>query len=225
GETIALVPTMGALHDGHLALVDKAAEAATHTVVSIFVNPAQFGPTEDLDRYPRDEEADLRRLREKRVNLVWAPSVSEMYPEQFSTTINPGSSAEGLETTFRPHFFQGVATVVMKLFQQVRPDFALFGEKDYQQLCVVRQLVRDLNVPTGIIAVPTMREPDGLALSSRNAYLSPDERNIAPHLYQAIMDVAAAARTGDLEALKQEAAAKLISHGFREVDYVEVRDA
>src|SRR5690606_19847532 len=146
-------------------------------------------------------------------------------PEQFSTTINPGSSAEGLETTFRPHFFQGVATVVMKLFQQVRPDFALFGEKDYQQLCVVRQLVRDLNVPTGIIAVPTMREPDGLAASSRKAHLTPDEPIVAPHATQATMVVAAAVRAVELEALKMEAAAKLISHGFVEVDYVEVRDA
>lgn len=225
GETIALVPTMGALHAGHLALVEKAAGAAGRTVVSIFVNPAQFGPAEDLDRYPRDEEADLQRLRDNRVDLVWAPSVAEMYPEHFSTAITPGSAAQGLETTFRPHFFQGVATVVMKLLQQVRPDFALFGEKDYQQLCVVRQLVRDLDVAAEILAVRTMREPDGLALSSRNAYLSPAEREIAPRLYQAITDLAAAARTGNLDALTKDAVDKLVNHGFRAVDYIEVRDA
>lgn len=223
--TVALVPTMGALHAGHMALVEQAAQTARHTVVSIFVNPAQFAPHEDLDRYPRDEAGDLERLRHSGVDLIWAPSVEEMYPETFSTHVAPGSAAHGLETEIRPHFFQGVATVVLKLLNQVAPDFALFGEKDYQQLCVVRQLVRDLDLPTEIVGVPTMRETDGLALSSRNAYLSPDEREIAPHLYRLICEVADAAPAGNLDALCAEAAKNLITRGFTKVDYVEVRDA
>lgn len=224
-ETVALVPTMGALHDGHMALVDKATQAARRTVVSIFVNPTQFAPHEDLDRYPRNEAADIDRLREKRVDLVWAPAVSEMYPEGFSTYVAPGSAALGLETDFRPHFFQGVATVVLKLLNQVAPSLAFFGEKDYQQLCVVRQMVRDLDVPTEIIGVPTIREKDGLALSSRNAYLSRQEREIAPHLYRTISEVADRASSEDLGALEAEAARKIIALGFDKVDYVSVRDA
>lgn len=223
--TVALVPTMGALHAGHMALVDAAAQAARHTIVSIFVNPGQFAPNEDLDRYPRDEAGDLALLSEKNVDLVWAPSVSEMYPEGFSTSVTPGSAAKGLETDFRPHFFQGVATVVLKLLNQAAPDFALFGEKDYQQLCVVRQFVRDLDVPTQILGMPTTREADGLALSSRNAYLSPAERGIAPELYRTICDVAAAAPAENVEALSAAAISRLTEKGFTKVDYVEVRDA
>lgn len=223
--TVALVPTMGALHAGHMALVEQAARTARHTVVSIFVNPAQFAPNEDLDRYPRDEAGDLDRLRHCGVDLIWAPSVEEMYPQTFSTSVTPGSAAHGLETEFRPHFFQGVATVVLKLLNQIAPDFALFGEKDYQQLCVIRQLVRDLDVATEIVGVPTMRETDGLALSSRNAYLSPDERAIAPHLYRLICEVADAAPAGNLDTLCADAAKNLIARGFTKVDYVEVRDA
>lgn len=225
GEPIALVPTMGALHAGHIALVQAAKKAAKHTIVSIFVNPAQFAPNEDLARYPRDEDGDIGRLRENAVDMVWAPSVEEMYPEGYSTYITAGSTANGLETDFRPHFFRGVATIVLKLLNQVAPDYVTFGEKDYQQLCVVRQMVRDLNVPTEIIPVPTVREKDGLALSSRNAYLAPREREIAPHLHRTIVEVAKAAKTGNLGVIRADAAMKLLTLGFNKVDYVEVRDA
>ena len=224
-ESIALVPTMGALHSGHMALVEAATGAARRTVVSIFVNPAQFAPHEDLDRYPRDEAADLKRLDEHSVDLVWAPSVAEMYPDGFSTYVMPGSASQGLETDFRPHFFQGVATVVLKLFNQVAPDLTFFGEKDYQQLAVVKQVARDLNLTVEVKGVPTAREKDGLALSSRNVYLSPREREIAPELYRVISDVAANAHSGDLSALAAEATDKLTAAGFDKVDYVEIRDA
>ncbi|MCV0368611.1 MAG: pantoate--beta-alanine ligase [Filomicrobium sp.] len=224
-EPIALVPTMGALHAGHISLVQAAKRAAKHTIVSIFVNPTQFAPNEDLDRYPRDEDGDVGRLRENEVDMVWAPPAEEMYPEGYSTYVSAGSTANGLETDFRPHFFQGVATIVLKLLNQVAPDYVTFGEKDYQQLCVVRQMVRDLNVPTEIIAVPTVREKDGLALSSRNAYLAPREREVAPHLHRTIYEVADAAKTGNLGVLRADAAMKLLSLGFNKVDYVEIRDA
>lgn len=224
-EPIALVPTMGALHAGHISLVQAAKRAAKHTIVSIFVNPTQFAPNEDLDRYPRDEDGDVGRLRENEVDMVWAPPAEEMYPEGYSTYVSAGSTANGLETDFRPHFFQGVATIVLKLLNQVAPDYVTFGEKDYQQLCVVRQMVRDLNVPTEIIAVPTVREKDGLALSSRNAYLAPREREVAPHLHRTICEVAEAAKTGNLGVLRADAAMKLLSLGFNKVDYVEIRDA
>lgn len=226
GERIALVPTMGALHAGHIALVEKARAIADRTVVSIFVNPTQFAPHEDLRRYPRSEEDDLKQLSEHGVDLAWAPSVEEMYPEEFSTRIMPGSAAEGLETDFRPHFFCGVATIVAKLFNQVRPDYAVFGEKDYQQLIVVKQLARDLNMGLDVVAVPTVREKDGLALSSRNAYLSDSERAVAPKLKIVLSEVAEAAAHGTSVAhLKAEAQVRLLMLGYSKVDYVEVRDA
>ena len=194
GHKIALVPTMGALHAGHLALVRRAGELAERTIVSIFVNPGQFAPHEDLARYPRDEAGDLGKLAAESCHLVWAPTAAEMYPEGFATRIQPAGAAQGLESDFRPHFFGGVTTVCAKLFGAATPDVAVFGEKDYQQLCVVRQMVRDLNMPLAIIGVPTTREADGLALSSRNVYLSADERKIAPALNRVLRDVAAKAR-------------------------------
>jgi pantoate--beta-alanine ligase len=193
--------------------------------VSIFVNPAQFAPQEDFERYPRDEAGDFARLATVGCDLVWAPSVSEMYPHGFATRIVPGGAAEGLEGEFRPHFFAGVATVCCKLFTQVAPDIAVFGEKDYQQLCVVRQMVRDLHLPLQIVGLETVREPDGLAMSSRNAYLTADERNVAPLLHRTIAGIARAApqRDGVAGAIASGRAA-LEAAGFK-VDYLEVRDA
>jgi len=226
GQKIALVPTMGALHEGHIALVEKAGRIAERTVVSIFVNPAQFAPNEDLERYPRKEDDDLKKLGALGVDLVWAPTVEEMYPGGFSTGVKPGRAAAGLETDFRPHFFGGVATVVAKLFNQVRPDFAVFGEKDYQQLIVVSQLARDLDMNLEIVPVATVREKDGLALSSRNAYLSETERAVAPNLNLVLSEVANAAAGGASVAhLKAAAQMRLLTLGFAKVDYVEVRDA
>jgi pantoate--beta-alanine ligase len=190
GHRIALVPTMGALHAGHLALVRRAGELADRTLVSIFVNPGQFAPHEDLGRYPRDEAGDLAKLAAERCDLVWAPTAADMYPEGFATRIVPAGAAHGLEADFRPHFFAGVATVCAKLFGAATPDVAVFGEKDYQQLCVVRQMVRDLDMPLGIVGVETAREADGLALSSRNVYLSAEERQVAPALNRVLREVA-----------------------------------
>ena len=225
GESVALVPTMGALHRGHLELVRLAKAHCRRAVVSIFVNPAQFAPHEDFDRYPRDEAGDLAELAEVGCDLVWAPDSATMYPGGFATRIVPGGAAEGLESTFRPHFFAGVATVCCKLFTQVAPDIAVFGEKDYQQLAVVRQTVRDLDLPLAIIGLPTVREADGLALSSRNAYLSAQERRVAPLVYRVISDVArAAAQGGNLAVAVDQGNAALAAAGFK-VDYLDVRDA
>lgn len=218
GQRVALVPTMGALHAGHIALVGAALATADKVVVSIFVNPTQFAPTEDLARYPRDEAGDVAKLAGAGAHLVWAPAVSEMYPEGFATRVVVEGAALPLEGAFRPHHFGGVATVVCKLLSAAMPDVALFGEKDFQQLAVIRQMVRDLALPVAIQGVPTVREDDGLALSSRNAYLSPDERYIAPMLYKVISEVA---RGRD----PREAAQALIASGFARVDYIEVRDA
>ena len=226
GLKIALVPTMGALHAGHLALVRRAAELADRTLVSIFVNPSQFAPHEDLARYPRDEAGDLEKLAKVGVDLVWSPSVEEMYPEGTSTRIEAGSAAADLEGAFRPHHFGGVATVCCKLFNQVTPDFAIFGEKDYQQLAVLRQMVRDLDMPLKLVAAPISREKDGLALSSRNAYLTEAERAIAPALYAAVSAVARKVASGTpIEAATSEARAELTAAGFQKIDYIEVRDA
>jgi pantoate--beta-alanine ligase len=225
GDSVALVPTMGALHRGHLELVRLAKARCRRAVVSIFVNPTQFAPHEDFDRYPRDETGDLAKLATAACDLVWAPDNARMYPEGFATRIVPGGAAEGLEGDVRPHFFAGVATVCCKLFTQVGPDVAVFGEKDYQQLAVVRQMVRDLNLPLDIVGLPTVREPDGLALSSRNAYLSVDERQAAPLIHRVISDVArAAAEPGARAGAVAEGKAALAAAGFK-VDYLEVRDA
>jgi pantoate--beta-alanine ligase len=188
GETIALVPTMGALHDGHLSLVRLARRRADRTVVSIFVNPAQFAPSEDFSTYPRTFDADIALLAEEKADLVWAPAnVAVMYPEGFATRIVPeGPATAGLEDAFRPDFFKGVATVVAKLFTQVAPDIAVFGQKDYQQLKVVTRMARDLDLPLRVIGAPTVRERDGLAMSSRNVYLSAEERAVAPVLHRVL---------------------------------------
>ena len=227
GSRIALVPTMGALHDGHLALVRQAAASADKVVVSIFVNPAQFAPHEDFGRYPRAFETDTAKLANAgAVQLVYAPQVGDMYPEGFATKVSLDGPASGLETAFRPHFFAGVATVVTKLFTQCRPDIAVFGEKDYQQLLVVRRLSRDLDLGVDVIGVPTVREADGLALSSRNAYLSGDQRKIAAHLNRVLLNVAERARSGiPVPQAEAEGAAALIGAGFERVDYVAIRDA
>lgn len=226
GEPVALVPTMGALHAGHLDLVRAGKQHARRVVVSIFVNPAQFAPHEDFGRYPRDEAGDLDKLRTVDADLVWAPDAKVMYPEGFATRIVPAGAAEGLETEFRPHFFGGVTTVCCKLFSAAMADFACFGEKDYQQLCVIRQMVRDLNLPLQIVGVPTAREGDGLALSSRNQYLSDAERAVAPVLQRTLVELAR--RAGDAagaQALEEEARGKILAAGFRQVDYVALRDA
>ena len=226
GGRIALVPTMGALHAGHLALVREARRRARRVVVSIFVNPTQFAPHEDFGSYPRGFGADLKALRAAKADLVWAPAASVMYPEGFATRIEPqGAAKAGLEDKFRPHFFGGVATVVAKLFTQTTPDFALFGEKDYQQLCVVTQMAKDLDLPIKVIGVPTVREKDGLALSSRNGYLSAAERIVAPTLYRVLKASAKRIKQGEpIEMVQEEGRAEIERAGFA-VDYLEARHA
>lgn len=222
GAKIGFVPTMGALHAGHLDLVKRAKNLADKVVVSIFVNPLQFAPTEDLDRYPRDETGDVEKLRTAGCDLVYLPTVDALYPQGFVSRIEMRGPALGLETDFRPQFFSGVATVVMKLFNQVQPDIAVFGEKDFQQLAVVRAMVRDFNLPVDIVGAPTMREADGLALSSRNAYLSPQERAAAPELHRRLQAVAA---SSEPEAAIEQAKADLAAAGFGKIDYIALRDA
>jgi pantoate--beta-alanine ligase len=225
-RSLALVPTMGALHAGHLALVRRATREAERVIVSIFVNPTQFAPQEDLGTYPRTFEADLAALADYDVDFVWAPSVDVMYPQGFATSVVPDGPAKvGLEDAFRPHFFAGVATVVAKLFTQCRPDFAVFGEKDYQQLKVVTRVSEDLNLRVRIIAVSTVREEDGLAMSSRNAYLSPQQRATAPTLHRTLTQCAAriAARSPITSALA-DGRQRLTKAGF-DVEYFEARHA
>jgi pantoate--beta-alanine ligase len=226
GERIALVPTMGALHAGHLTLVREARRRARRVVVSIFVNPTQFAPHEDFASYPRDFTADLVALRAAKADLIWAPPAEVMYPPGFATRIEPqGAAKAGLEDKFRPHFFGGVATVVTKLFTQVAPDFAMFGQKDYQQLCVVTQMAKDLDLPLKIVGVPTVREKDGLALSSRNAYLSPAERAVAPTLHRVLEASAGRIKRGEpIEMVLEEGAADIAHAGFV-LDYLEARHA
>lgn len=225
--TIALVPTMGALHGGHMALVREASARAEHVVVSIFVNPAQFAPHEDFARYPRDFESDRAKLESLgKVDLIYAPETREIYPDGFATKLIVEGPGSGLESDFRPHFFPGVATVVAKLFLHSRPDFATFGEKDYQQLLVVKRLVKDLDLGLEILGVPTVRESDGLALSSRNAYLTEAQREIASHLNKVLREVAERAKAGvSIPKAEAEGAAALITAGFDRVDYVAIRNA
>jgi pantoate--beta-alanine ligase len=227
GETVGLIPTMGALHDGHLELVRIAKRHATRAITSIFVNPAQFAPTEDFDKYPRTFEDDCAKLNAVGGDLVWAPTAPEMYPQGFATRVIPAGAAEGLETDFRPHFFGGVATVCCKLFTQTGTDIAVFGEKDYQQLCVIKQMVRDLNLPLEIVAAETVREPDGLAMSSRNRYLTADERRRAITIHHALQHLAQAVPNGDGAATQaiSECRARLEAAGFGPIDYLVVRDA
>lgn len=226
GETLALVPTMGALHAGHLALVRRARRRADRVAVSIFVNPAQFAPTEDFASYPRTFETDIAALGEEGTDLVWAPPREVMYPDGFATAVAVrGPAVAGLEDRFRPHFFGGVATVVAKLFAQVRPDFAMFGEKDYQQLKTVTRMAADLDLKVSIVGVPTVRDKDGLALSSRNAYLSPQERAVAPVLYRTLKDSAARIAAGEAIAVVMSEGSLAIEEAGFAVDYFEARNA
>jgi pantoate--beta-alanine ligase len=226
GQSLALVPTMGALHAGHIALVERARRKADRVVVSIFVNPAQFAPHEDFSAYPRPFDTDVAVLRDLGVDLVWAPSPEVMYPAGFATRVSVKGPAEAdLEDRFRPHFFGGVATVVAKLFAQCRPDYAMFGEKDYQQLKTVTRMAADLDLKVEVVGVPTVRETDGLAMSSRNTYLDPRERRVAPTLYRVLRECAARIAAG-------EPIARVIAEGWIEieaagfaVDYLEARHA
>ncbi|HUZ90342.1 MAG TPA: pantoate--beta-alanine ligase [Methylocella sp.] len=226
GETIALVPTMGALHAGHMSLVGEAKKHARKVVLSIFVNPAQFAPGEDLAAYPRSLDADLAKFAAAGGDLVFAPKALQIYPPGFATLVSVGGpAAAGLEDRFRPDHFAGVATIVAKLLNLCRPDVAIFGEKDYQQLKVVTRMARDLNFETKILAAPTLREKDGLALSSRNIYLSPAERAIAPSLHAALRRCAGAIQQGiGIDAALEAARTELAAQGFA-VDYIEARHA
>jgi pantoate--beta-alanine ligase len=224
GRVVGLVPTMGALHEGHLALVRASRNVGDYTVVSIFVNPAQFGPAEDFDRYPRSLESDLAICRREGVDLVFAPSVSEMYPEGFGTWVEVQGLTDTLEGASRPGHFLGVATIVIKLFASVEPRRAYFGMKDYQQLKVIQKMVRDLNVRLDIVAVPTVREPDGLAMSSRNAYLSPEERQAATVLHKALVEAERLVKSGETsaESVRKAVEARIRTEPLASVEYVAV---
>lgn len=226
GFTVGFVPTMGALHEGHLALVREAGRRADRVAASVFVNPAQFAPHEDLGTYPRQEARDAELLADAGCALLFAPSIEEMYPAGATTTISVGGPAEGLEGDFRPQMFGGVALVVAKLLNQVQADVAVFGEKDWQQLMVVRRLVRDLDIPTEIIAGPTERDGHGLALSSRNAYLTQAELAVARRLNSVLAEAGArAAARRPLAAVERDAHAALLKAGFDRIDYIAVRRA
>jgi pantoate--beta-alanine ligase len=226
GERVALVPTMGGLHEGHLALVRRARDLAPRVVTSLFVNPTQFAPGEDFEAYPRDEARDAALLVAAGCDLLYAPTAGEMYPGGFSTTVTVGEVSAPLDGISRPHHFAGVATVVSKLLNQCGPDVAVFGEKDYQQLMVIRRLVRDLDMPVEIVGLPTVRDADGLALSSRNAYLTPEQRPIAGQLNAIIKATAEAVRGGEaVETAEARALAALGKAGFEKIDYLEVRGA
>jgi pantoate--beta-alanine ligase len=226
GGSIGLVPTMGALHEGHLSLARAAREKCDRAIATLFVNPRQFAPHEDFDRYPRNEEQDASLLAGAGCDLLYAPDRSVMYPEGFATNVIVSDVSTPLEGEFRPHFFGGVATVVTKLLLQALPDAAFFGEKDYQQLQVIKRMARDLDIPVEIIGCATVRESDGLAMSSRNAYLKPDERRIAARLNHVLHDAIKAAHQGEaIAAVEAEANRHLIAAGFSSVDYVAIRDA
>ena len=225
GNRIALVPTMGALHDGHLSLVRHGRSLADRVVVSIFVNPTQFGPSEDFTAYPRQESRDATLLTLAGASLLYAPTVADMYPSGFATAIQVGGPSEGLCGTIRPGHFSGVATVVCKLLTRAMPDVALFGEKDYQQLQVIKRLARDLDLPVEIVGGATVREADGLAMSSRNAYLSAAERAMAPSLYRVLSAMAGRLTAGDtIEALEAWGKQEILAAGFPSIDYLETRD-
>jgi pantoate--beta-alanine ligase len=226
GETIALVPTMGALHEGHLALVKLARQHSQRVVVSIFVNPTQFGPHEDFNKYPRQLEQDIALLKQAGADAAYTPTPQEMYPDGFATTVSVKGLSEGLCGAFRPGHFDGVATVVSKLLLQVLPDVAIFGEKDYQQLAVIRRMVTDLEIPVQITGAPVVRAEDGLALSSRNAYLSPQERQQAPFLHQELQAMALEIKQGKpIRATLLQAEQRILSSGFRKIDYLQLVDA
>ena len=226
GERVGFAPTMGALHEGHLSLVRLAREHADRVVVSVFVNPTQFGPNEDFDAYPRSEARDAELLAGVGCDLLFAPGVAEMYPPGFSTTVTVAGVTEPLDGAARPGHFSGVATVVSKLLNQCGADVAVFGEKDYQQLQVIRRMVRDLDLPVEIVGAPTARADDGLALSSRNAYLTPAEREVAPVLARTLQAACARLRAGaPVAETEAEAVAALAAAGFGPIDYVEIRAA
>ncbi len=226
GLTIGLVPTMGALHAGHMRLVEVARQQCDAVVASIFVNPTQFGEGEDLDAYPRQEAADATLLEAAGVQLLWAPTADQMYPSGYATSVSVSGISAGLCGAARPGHFDGVATVVAKLFNQTRPDAAFFGEKDYQQLAVIRRMARDLDFTHDIVGVPTVRDPDGLALSSRNAYLTEQQRADAVALPQVMREAAEAmAAGGEIETILENGKAALLAGGFRKIDYLELRDA
>jgi len=226
GERVALIPTMGALHEGHLSLIHLGQTKARRTVASVFVNPKQFAPHEDFDSYPRGEARDADLLAGVGCDLMFAPDVAEMYAPGFSTTVNLTGVSEPLEGAARPQFFGGVATVVTKLLIQSQADVAIFGEKDYQQLQVIKRVVRDLDIPVEIVGAPTARAEDGLALSSRNAYLSPQERAAAVALPNAMKAAArAVAAGGRIDEAEAAAKAAILAAGFRQVDYVDIREA
>lgn len=227
GERVALVPTKGLLHAGHLALVEEARARANRVIVSVFLNPAQFASPEESDKRPRNEAADNEKLaRQGHCALVYAPPRAEMFPDGFGTSIRVAGASEGLESAARPHLFGGVATIAAKLFMQAQPDIAVFGEKDYQQLLVVRRLARDLDLPIEIAAAPTLREHDGLAMSARNAFLSGGERKTAAWLNVVLNDTAEAVQKGKpMAEATQLAKARLLKLGFAAVDYLEIRDA
>lgn len=224
GHSVGFVPTMGALHAGHLRLVAEAKARVDRVIASIFVNPTQFAAHEDLGSYPRNESGDLAKLASVDCDLVYCPTLEEMYANGNTTRVRVEGVARDLETSFRPQFFEGVATVVTKLFHQVTPDIAFFGEKDFQQLQVIKALVHDLDIPVEIVGVPTVRDPDGLALSSRNAYLTPSERSLASHLPALLAECASRISNGaDISVAVAGCAESLLLAGFRQVDYVEVR--
>ena len=228
GERVALVPTMGALHAGHMALVDAAKAEADRAIASIFVNPLQFGPGEDLERYPRQEQADLALLDQHGCDGVWLPNASDIYPDGFATTVTVSGVSERWDGAARPGHFAGVATIVAKLLVAVQPDIALFGEKDFQQLAVIRRMAIDLGLLIAIVGVPTVRDSDGLALSSRNAYLTADQRSRALALPRALDEARAAIATGEhilVSTLLAVARAKLVEAGFTKVDYLALVDA
>ncbi|MEP2102731.1 MAG: pantoate--beta-alanine ligase [Parasphingorhabdus sp.] len=225
-SNLGLVPTMGALHAGHMHLVETAMAQCDAVVVSIFVNPTQFGEGEDLDAYPRQEAADAALLEAAGVDLIWAPTVDQVYPDGFATNVSVSGVSTGLCGGSRPGHFDGVATVVAKLFNQIRPDAAFFGEKDYQQLAVIRRMARDLDFTHDIVGVPTVRDADGVALSSRNAYLTPEQRGQAVALPDTMRDAAEAiGKGGDIASILSDANEKLLASGFHEVDYFELRNA
>lgn len=225
GKRISFVPTMGALHEGHLSLVGIAREKADIAVASVFVNPSQFGPNEDFSRYPRQEEKDAALLGKAGASLLFLPSVPEIYPSGFRTVISVKELTEVLCGKFRPGHFDGVATVVARLLMLTMPDSAIFGEKDFQQLMVIRRMAEDLALPVEIIGAPIIREPDGLALSSRNAYLSAEERRIAPAIYGALTQAAEEIKNGaSTESACRKAQEKLLAAGFSKIDYLEARN-
>jgi pantoate--beta-alanine ligase len=225
-ETIGLIPTMGALHDGHLSLIRAAMRDCDRVIATIFVNPTQFAPSEDFASYPRDEAVDIARLEQISTDLLFAPDVDAMYADGFSTAVSVSGLSQKLCGASRPHFFGGVATVVAKLLIQAMPDHAYFGEKDFQQLQVIRRMARDLDIPTRIVGVSTVREADGLAMSSRNWYLSPDERKIAPVLYRVLCETAQAVAAGGACADAAERGRKeLAAAGFTKIDYLSICDS